>query len=235
MKDLLQLAVALCWLGLTPSLAFAQGKLVDSVVAVVDGRVITIDQWQQQERFEALMQNRSAAEIVPGEASLSRIIDNQLVVKNRTSVAFVAVTSEEVNQQLAFLRKQLGGAATDEGWKQLLSSYGLSEDEVKAQLADQLNTLRFIDSRFRPGARITPEQVSAYYRDTFVPHFRKEAPTGNPPALAAVTDRITRILTEQLMDQRFSGWLQNLRAQARVQRITSLPQPSPSTASPTPH
>ncbi len=235
MKNLLQLAVALCWLGLTPSSAFTQGKLVDSVVAVVDGRVITLDQWQQQERFEALMQNRRATEVVPGEASLSRLIDNQLVVKNRTSVAFAPVTPEEVNQQLAAVRKQLSGGATDEGWKRLLATYGLREDEVKDQLADQLNTLRFIDARFRPGARITTEQVSAYYRDIFVPDFRKEAPTGNPPALAEVTDRITRILTEQLMDQRFAGWLQNLRAQARVQRITSLPQPNPTTASPTPH
>jgi hypothetical protein len=90
---------------------------------------------------------------------------------------------------------------------------------VKVQLADQLNTLRFVDARFRPGARITPEQVSAYYRDKFVPQFQKEAPNSQPPALPAVTDRITSILTEQLIDQRFGNWLQNLRAQARIQRL----------------
>ena len=90
---------------------------------------------------------------------------------------------------------------------------------MRAQLADQLNTLRFIDARFRPGARITPEQISAYYRDKFLPQFQKEAPNSAAPPLTDVTDRITNILTEQLMDQRFANWLQNLRAQAKIQRL----------------
>jgi hypothetical protein len=213
--------VALC----APAL-FAQGQLIDRVVGVVDGHVITLDQWQQQERFEAVMQDKNPADIRLTQASLNRIIDNLLVVSNRNTIPFAPVTPEEVNQQLANVRKQLSDAGTVEAWRRKLASYGLTEDEVKAQLADQLNTLRFIDARFRPGARVTPEQISAYYRDKFVPQFQKEAPNSTPPPLASVTDRITSILTEQLMDQRFGNWVQNLRAQAKVQ-ILLPPQNNP--------
>jgi hypothetical protein len=210
---------------------FAQGELIDRVVAVVDGHVITLDQWQQQERFEALMQDKNPADIRLTEASLNRIIDNLLVANNRNTITFTPVTTEEVNQQLATVRKQLSDASTDDGWRRKLAAYGLTEDEVKAQLADQLNTLRFVDARFRPGARITPEQISTYYRDKFVPQFEKEAPSSQPPALPAVTDRITSILTEQLIDQRFGNWLQNLRAVAKIQRLNQSTQSGQSPAS----
>jgi hypothetical protein len=211
-------------LGLFTPPWFAQGELVDRLVAVVDNHVITLDQWQQQERFEALMQDKNPADIQLTEASLNRIIDNLLVANNRTTITYTPVTAAEVNQQIATVRKQLSDAATEEGWRRKLAAYGLTEDEVKAQLADQLDTLRFVDARFRPGARITPEQISAYYRDKFVPQFEKEAPNSQPPALPAVTDRITSILTEQLIDQRFGNWLQNLRAQAKIQRLNPPPQ-----------
>ena len=217
----LQFAATLFSLMLVLASAAAQSKTIDRVVAAVDGRVITLDQWQQQERFEALMENRKPADVVLGDASLNRLIDNDLIIKNRTSVAFTLATPEEVNQQLIALRKQLDGASTDSGWQRMLAAYQLREDEVKEQITHQLNMLRFLDARFRPGARVTPEQVSAYYRDTFVPQFQKQAPDKKPPALVEVTDRITRIITEQLMDQRFQTWLQNLRAQARVQRMAT--------------
>src|SRR4051812_14589941 len=79
---------------------FAQGELIDRVVAVVDGHVITLDQWQQQERFEALMQDKNPADIRLTEASLNRIIDNLLVANNRNTITFTPVTTEEVINSL---------------------------------------------------------------------------------------------------------------------------------------
>jgi hypothetical protein len=213
-------------LALLPLRASAQGAVVDRIVAVVDGRIITLDEWQQRERFEALMDGRKATEVWPSESSLNRLIDNILITKNAASVSFTPATPEEVEQQLVAVRKQLD-ASTPQKWQNLLASYKLSEDEAKAQLTQQLNTLRFVDARFRPGARITPDQVSAYYRDTFAPNFQKQAPAARPPALPDVTQQITSILIEQLIDQRFATWLQNLRTQARVQRVGP---PTPTTA-----
>src|SRR6266478_704592 len=84
----------------------AQAELVDRVIALVDGHVITLDQWQQQERFEALMQDKNPADIRLTETSLSRIIDNLLVANNRNTIAFTPVTTDEVAQQITTVRKQ---------------------------------------------------------------------------------------------------------------------------------
>ena len=138
----LQFAATLFSLMLVLASAAAQSKTIDRVVAAVDGRVITLDQWQQQERFEALMENRKPADVVLGDASLNRLIDNDLIIKNRTSVAFTLATPEEVNQQLIALRKQLDGASTDAGWQRMLAAYQLREDEVKEQITHRIKSLR---------------------------------------------------------------------------------------------
>src|SRR5438067_10725966 len=123
MRRALQIAIVLGPLMLLIDGLSAQTKLLDQVVAVVDRDVITLDQWQQQERFEALMMGRDPNKVALTEASLDRLIDRALIDKNRTSISFAAVTSSEVERQLAVVRKQLVAEDTDAAWRGLLARY----------------------------------------------------------------------------------------------------------------
>ena len=42
-----------------------------------------------------------------------------------------------------------------------------------AYLRYRMEILRFIELRFRPGIRISPQEIEAYYHDTLLPQYRQ--------------------------------------------------------------
>jgi len=126
---------------------------------------------------------------------------------------------EEVNARLAEIRKELPACvrlncATDDGWKAFLAAHELTPERVSAYLRYRLEILRFIELRFRPGIRIAPKEIEAYYRGTLMP---KYTPGEAVPPLEKVSPRIEEILLQQQVTAMFDEWLTNLRKQGDVE------------------
>jgi hypothetical protein len=101
----------------------------------------------------------------------------------------------------------------------LLSSYGLSEQDVQEHLVSQMRVLRFVDLRFRGLVRVDKAAIENYYQEKFVPEMRQR---GVPePPLSEVSAKIEKILVEQRIDEMLARWLEVLRAQAHIQRMLS--------------
>jgi hypothetical protein len=120
------------------------------------------------------------------------------------------------------IRKQIPGAESDAGWHQLLQENGLSEEDVEQRIIQEIQTLRFIDLRFRAEVRVGPRSVQNYYDTKFVPQMRKQ--NLKPPPLEQVQDQIEAILREERVNGLISDWLKTLRNQSRIQAFDpSLP------------
>jgi hypothetical protein len=78
----------------------------------------------------------------------------------------------------------------------------------------RLEILRFIETRFRQGIRISQQEIEAYYRNTLLPQYK---PGSKIPPLEAVSARIEEILLQQQVNALFSAWLENLRKQGDVE------------------
>jgi hypothetical protein len=126
--------------------------------------------------------------------------------------------SEELKGALTDLQKQLPEAATEDGWKRLLSSYGLTQQDVEEHLTSQMRVLRFVDLRFRDLVRVDKTAVETYYQQKFVPEMRQRGAT-EPPAVSEVSAKIEKILVEQRIDEMLDRWLEALRGQAHIQRM----------------
>jgi hypothetical protein len=215
----------LVFLALLPA-ASAQSPattVLDKVIAVVNQQVILASDLDEEMRLSVL----DPAQPEGGELSRARMLD-QLIgralveqqIRDEESAALQPAESEvaarilETRSELPIcVRRQCGD---DGNWKGFLAEQGLSEERVEAYMRYRLEILAFIEERFRPGIRISPEQIAEYYTSKLVPQYRRGETV---PQLEAVAPRIEEILLEQQVNAVFDQWLENLRRQGDVEIV----------------
>ncbi|HSM84750.1 MAG TPA: SurA N-terminal domain-containing protein [Candidatus Limnocylindrales bacterium] len=213
MRTLLKIALTLLLMGA----AFSQ--VVDRMVAVVNKRVILESELDQATRVEFLMQGKPLEKLTPADklAVLDRLIDRSLLDQQIVNGDMLAPDPAELAARIKDIRDQIPGAATDEGWKKILESYGLMQQDVEDNLIAQFRILRFVDLRFRGLVRVDKNQIETYYREKFLPQLQKQG-VAEPP-LAQVSGRIEKVLVEQSIDEMLTRWLETLRAQAHIEKM----------------
>ncbi|HEV8525188.1 MAG TPA: hypothetical protein VGQ71_11860 [Terriglobales bacterium] len=192
------------------------GEVIDRIVATVDHRIILESEWDEAVRFECFMDSRPV--LLTAEErrkSLDRLIDRALILGQMESVAFPRSGAEEIAKRVADVRRQNPAWRTDEGWRAARENYGLSEQDIAEHIATQLDVLRYIDQRFRPGVYIDKRSIESYYLDRFLPELKGEGAHKVP--LREVSAKIQEILLQQRIEELFTSWLRNLRDQIGVQ------------------
>jgi parvulin-like peptidyl-prolyl isomerase len=97
-----------------------------------------------------------------------------------------------------------------------LSRYGLTEEELRAQLLWQLTVLRFIDQRFRAGVLITDEEVRAYY-DRHLADLKRENPQDS--SFEALKPKIRASLEGERINQNFVESIEAARKRVHVRYL----------------
>jgi peptidyl-prolyl cis-trans isomerase SurA len=203
--------------------AVAAGQVVDRMVAVVNKRVILESELDQAARVEFLLQGKPIASLTQADraAALERLIERALLDQQIVNPAMLDPTPQELAAKVREVRAGIPAAATDEQWKTLLASYGLTQSDLEDQLTDQVRILRFIDLRFRGLVRVEKDAIDTYYQEKFLPEVRKR--NAPEPTLAEVSDKIEQILIEQRIDELLNSWLKTLRAQAHIEKMIAAP------------
>jgi hypothetical protein len=197
----------------------AQAQVVDRMVAVVNRHVILESELDQATRVEFLLQAKPIERVtsVDRMAVLERLIDRSLLDQQIVNPAMLDPAPEELKAKIEEMRQGIPGASTNESWKNILTGYGLTQQDVEEQLTSQFRILRFIDLRFRGLVSIDKKSIAAYYQDSFLPEVRKR--NASEPQLSEVSDKIEQILAEQRIDELLNNWLKTLRTQAHIERM----------------
>jgi len=217
-------AVLLCALAVfARGLPCSAADVLDRIVATVNGKIILQSDWDEATRYAALVDGRSLQQISLDDrkAALDRLIDQELLEEQMGAPDFKQASDEQVKQRIAEVRKQYSEAADDQGWHNLLSRYGLTEEELKERAALQLDLARLVDVRLRPGVDIDVQSIESYYNQELLPQLRQSGAREVP--LAEVSPRIKELLTEQKVNQLLVAWLQNLRSGSEIQTEESSP------------
>jgi len=198
---------------------FAQEQEIDRIAVVVNRHPITMGEWEQQERLEALSNSEPWNGVQHSRAALDRLIDRALILEQMRQAGVARADATSTAAQLDSFRTQIKLANENE-WRTALKRYGLLEADVADIIAEQTDVLRFMEQRFRPAVHVAPEDVRRYYRETYLPELARTAKAGSrPPAMEQVQQQIVAVLAEQRMNDLFTAWLKNLRAQANIRRI----------------
>jgi hypothetical protein len=195
--------------------------VLDSVVAIVNRHVILSSDIDEEIRLSVLDPGRAGQGDLTPKLALDQLISQALIQQQirREDVDAVEPSDAVVNQRLAEIRKELPACvhqncATDAGWVAFLIEHDLTPERVDAYLRFRLEILSFIEQRFRPGIRITPQEIETYYRNTLLPQYSAGEAI---PTLERVSPRIEEILLQQQVNVLFDDWLTNLRKQGDVE------------------
>jgi hypothetical protein len=214
------------------AISAANPQLLDRMVAVVNKHVILESELDQAVRVEYLMQGKPLDKVSSADsvAVLDRLVDRALLEQQILHPEMLAPTPEELADQLKEVRQQVPGAATDAGWKSLLATYDLTQQDIEEHLVSEVRELRFVDLRFRGLVRVDKNDISNYYQQKFLPQLRSQG-AAEPP-LAQVSGQIEKILAEQSIDDMLNRWLETLRAQAHIEKMIPVPASTPSGSKP---
>ena len=195
--------------------------VLDHVVAVVNNRPILASDVDDEIRLSILDSSQGAEGALTPQHALEQLISRALVEQQmrREDEDAAQPPAQEVQARLNDLRKQIPACVrrncdTEAGWLAFLAARNLTPEQVQAYLRYRLEILRFIEDRFRPGIRVSPQQIQSYYRDKLTPQYSD--PAALPP-LSQVSSRIEEILLEEQVSELFDQWLTTLRGQGDVE------------------
>jgi len=197
------------------------GEILDQLVAVVNGNAVLQSDVDEELRFECFAAKRALQDLTSEdrEAALDRLIDQELLREQMRPADFQGATPDEIEKALQSFKSDYS-KTSGESWTAALLSYGISENTVRNHIEIELNQLRIIDARLRPAILVDSDSIKTYYQERLLP----KLPPGQKISLDEATPTIRELLIQEKMNQSLESWLETLRSQAQIQRLTTQPE-----------
>jgi len=157
--------IALALAALTPALAPAQ--VIDSIAAVVNDELITTHELDREYQLLQKEQQQLPASEKMGlrTAALNRLIDKKLI-DQKVRELDVKVLDDEVKAAIEDVKKQ--NRMNQEQLVQALAAQGLSFEEYRRQLREQLERLRLMSQEVRSKIQVGEQEIQDYYNANLV-------------------------------------------------------------------
>jgi len=196
-------------------IAASRAEIIDRIAVTLDNQVITSSEVTLEIRLTAFL-NGDPLDFSPGarQKAAGRLIEQKLIRREIQIGRYTAPSPEEVEPMLKEIQGQRFHST--EEYRQALTTYGVSEDELKAHLLWQLTLLRFIDIRFRPGVQVTDAEIQSYF-DGHQATLQPQPGTSKRLSLDDLRSQIRKTLTEQGADKRLDAWLAEARKRTRIE------------------
>ena len=199
--------------------ATAGAQVVDRTIAVVNGHLVTWSDLDEQMRFEALENQRPLKNLTEEDrrTAFEHLVQDWILRDQMQGT--LPASESDVDTRIAAIREIWGLVPhmddDNAKWAATLERYGLSSQELRALVANQVEILRFLEFRVRPLVGVSRQEVDDYYTDTLAPQVRARGETPEPED--QVSSIIRQLLEEQKMNQEMQKWIDTLRSQSRVQ------------------
>ncbi|NTV14452.1 MAG: hypothetical protein HGA96_11075 [Desulfobulbaceae bacterium] len=149
---------------------------IERVVAIVNDEVITQSELEQesQRSFAAIRKNTAPGETAAKLAEarkkvLQGMIEERLLAQKAKELKFETMPAEVEESVTAMLT---AGKLNREKFKEELANEGLSEDEYRLRLAEQISRSKLINSQIRSKIVISEERAKKHYQEVYL----KETP-----------------------------------------------------------
>ena len=184
------LLVALCFV--LP----VKGEVIDRVVAVVEGHVITLSDLRQERTVRAQLGDKP---IDDDKALAKELVDQYIIERQISDYPNIDVTDAEVNAELEKVK-------------------GPVSDALRDATRHRIRMQKFIDVKFRQLIRPTDEEIQKYYQDVFVPQARAKGleaipPLSDPEMAAANRENVI----EESVNHELDVWLEAMRRRSSIE------------------
>jgi parvulin-like peptidyl-prolyl isomerase len=194
--------------GVASAVPQQQGRVVDRIVARVEGDVILLSQVRELAAFQRLVDGRAESD----DRLLSELVEQWIVQAEANTSHFPQPSGSEVDREMARLS---GRFTTPEAYTAKLRELGLSATAVRRMLTQQIFLTRYLDYKFRPSVQIEPSQVHTYYQKELLPELaKKHQPV---PPETAVEAQIRELLIQREITNRTAKWLDETKGRLRIE------------------
>jgi hypothetical protein len=173
----------------------AQAEVIDKIVAVVDGRIITLSDVRKEHQVQEVLGDPSETD----DDLIQSMIDRSLMEGEMEQFPSLEVSDDEV----------------DERMKAISDLKGVAPEEIRNAIIRKIQRRRYLELRYRQFVVVTNDEIEKEYETTFVPEAKKRGVA--VPDLKAVEDDLRMILFEKKMSQEVETSLMALRERSNYE------------------
>jgi hypothetical protein len=187
----------------------SQETVVDGIVAVVNGELITLTDYRIVREFGIHRLRMERGATLSPQGILDGLIDQKLIIL--ITNADIDVPLGELERRYEQLSESLGGDA----FQQKMGAFDLTREELYVYMREMITSRMILEQRFQRTISVTLREIEAYYRQSYLPE--QEAQGLDPRPMLEILDILeaevkseeTRLLSEE--------WIRNLRKEADIQ------------------
>jgi hypothetical protein len=176
-----------------------QAEVLDRIVAVVEGRIVTLSDLRQEREIRAQMGEKP----IDDDVTLAKeLIDSYLIERQITDYPNIEVKEEEVEADI----------------KKLNIADGKASQTLRDAVLRRIRIQKFIDLKFRDLIRPTDEDIRTYYEQVFLPEARSRGLQSVPPLTEPdMADAIRQNVVQERLDHEVDVWLEAIRRRSAVE------------------
>ncbi|MCK4738512.1 MAG: peptidyl-prolyl cis-trans isomerase [Deltaproteobacteria bacterium] len=150
--------ILMFFLALISSPTIVSAQLVDRIVAVVNGGIITLSELKEAEEGVQIEQKLSKEKL---RAKALDILIENLLMKQAADKAGIVIGDKELDAAIEDVKKQ--NNFTDEVFMVALAQNGHDLISYRAQLREEIREAKFINMEFRSKVRLSSSEIREYY------------------------------------------------------------------------
>jgi len=217
--------LAIAVLALLGTMAAASREIVDKTVAVVSdssrSELITYSDllWQLAMQPGAQLDPPRSEDL---NQALQLLIDQRLFALEAERLPRVAPTEAEINQKINDTLSYFPSPAAFEARLKTVGFDSIQDDAFQHIVAQRVAIDKYVDFRFGSFIVITPEDEANYYRNVFVPEFRRTSPGRIMPTLDEQRKSINEILTRQKTAAGIEAFLDEAKRRVTIEILSEV-------------
>jgi hypothetical protein len=201
---------------LTAFPVIAPGAIVDRVEIAVGNKVITQSDIEQRIRLTAF-QNSDTLDfsLATRRQMAQRLIDQTLIGREMEVGHYPRIGTPTVDDMFTEFQTlnypNADPVRSHSSMLAALTKYGLTEAELRADLARQADLLTFLSLRFRPGIDVTVDEIKKYFDEKVLEAAKQELGLGGMRA------EIQQEIAKERADKELDTWLQDQRKRTKIE------------------
>ncbi len=184
-------------------------QIIERIVALVDGQVITLTDLKIVEVFslyEDELEEKGNRRLF---WLLQRMINQKIVVMT-TSKDF-SVEEEEIETELQKVTEKLGPRE----FQTRLDEFGLGLEDLKDYLREKLLYQNILSRRFGQGVLVSLQEIENHYQQVYIPSQEKKGLRPRP--MMEILGEIESAIKQEKIRKQKTDWINSLRKQAEVE------------------
>ena len=160
---MLKYKLLICIMMLSFGAAIAQGKMLDKVVAVVNGDIVTLHELNQRmdSRRSAENQLQVAGEDAKMKKQILTSMINDILLQQEADRLGITVSEFEVENRMKQMLDSRG--VSEERFKEVLRRRNMNLQEYKSRIKKQIKKNKLLTSMVRQKVVVTAQEVEDYY------------------------------------------------------------------------